>query len=297
MNIGIIGLGRMGSAIAHRLQLANHTVFGFDTHQPARINAQNDGITCKENLHDVCKNVSVLWLMLPAGAIIDDVLNSIKGDVKPGTIIIDGGNSFYQDSVARAKRLEQMQISFLDCGTSGGLHGKDHGFSLMIGGNPEAFEKAKPAFEAIAAPQGIIYAGPSGAGHFVKTVHNGIEYALLQAYGEGFHLLKEGPYKDLNLQAIASAWNHGSVIRSWILELAEQIFIRDQNFSEISGAIGENLTGQWTVKTAKQLGIPVTLIEDALKIRAQSRETGGNYATKLVALLRNEFGGHEVKKL
>jgi 6-phosphogluconate dehydrogenase len=167
----------------------------------------------------------------------------------------------------------------------------------MVGGEKKIFESVEPLFAAIAAKNGYAYVGPAGAGHYVKMVHNGIEYALLQAYAEGFNLLKNGEYKDLNLLEVSRVWQHGSIIRSWILELAEKIFERDQQLANISGEIAESGTGRWTVDTAKNYNIPVDLIERALAIRAESRETGGDYATKLVALLRHEFGGHEYKKV
>jgi 6-phosphogluconate dehydrogenase len=295
--IGIIGLGRMGMAIAHRLITAKHTVIGFDINTHSRNMAQHDGIEYVEFISDCAAQADIIWLMVPAGKAVDDALAGIQGSIRKDVIIIDGGNSFYKDSINRAKNLAQSGIQFLDCGTSGGLFGKENGFSLMIGGNKHAYEKALPIFQAIAAPHGYAHVGPSGAGHFVKMVHNGIEYALMQAYAEGFQILKQGPFPDLNLEQIASVWNHGAIVRSWLLELTQQIFSRGSNFDDISGAIGENKTGQWTVAIAKENGIPVNVIEEALKIRAWSRETGGNYATKLVALMRHEFGGHKLEKI
>jgi 6-phosphogluconate dehydrogenase len=295
MKIGLIGLGRMGIAIAHRLIHAQHDVIGFDQSSTARSDAQKIGVSCAKSIQDVALQARVIWLMVPAGKIIDDVLSNLSPKLLPNDVIIDGGNSFFKNSVDRAQMLATKNIFLLDCGTSGGLHGKKNGFSLMIGGDKEIYEKMIPIFEAIAAPSGYIYVGPSGSGHFVKMVHNGIEYGMLQAYAEGFQVLKEGPYKNLNLTQIAEVWNHGAIIRSWILELAQQIFARDQELKDINGAIGENLTGAWMVKTAHELKIPVRVIEHAQHIREWSRETGGNYATKVVAMLRHEFGGHEVK--
>jgi 6-phosphogluconate dehydrogenase len=296
MNIGIIGLGRMGAAIAFRLIKAGHTVTGFDPSIEAQTAAQEIGVTCVQLISDVCKDARIVWLMVPAGKAVDDALAGIQGTLQKGDIIIDGGNSFYQQSVERAQRAALSSIAFLDCGTSGGLYGKEHGFSLMIGGDKTAYEQALPVFQAIAQPDGYAHVGPSGAGHFVKMVHNGIEYALMQSYAEGFHLLKKGPYSDLNLEQIAAVWNHGAIIRSWLLELIQQIYSRGSDLKDISGAVGENQTGFWTAKTAKERGIPVKMIEQALDIRAWSRQDGGNYATKLVALMRHEFGGHEIKK-
>jgi len=234
--------------------------------------------------------------MVPAGQPVDDVLAALTPHLNPNAIVIDGGNSFFKDSIRRHGQLAAKQIQFLDCGTSGGLHGKATGFSLMIGGNRPAFESIEPIFTAIAAPDGCLYVGPAGSGHFVKMVHNGIEYGLLQAYAEGFHLIKDGPYKDINLADIAHVWNHGAIIRSWICQLAEEVLKKDQDLTGIQGSIGENLTGRWTVDTAKECNVPLPTIQQALDVRAWSRQTGGNYATKLVAVLRNAFGGHAVSK-
>jgi 6-phosphogluconate dehydrogenase len=193
--------------------------------------------------------------------------------------------------------LQKNNIHLLDCGTSGGLYGKKKGFSLMIGGDKTVFEKAKPLFQAIAAPQGFGYFGSTGAGHYVKMVHNGIEYSLLQAYAEGFQLLKKNnTYTNFDLEQICEVWKHGSVIRSWIISLSKNIFANDQDFKTISGSIGENLTGRWTLKESKMQNINMPLLEKSLEIRSWSRESGGNYATKIIALLRNAFGGHQIQK-
>ncbi len=297
MNIGIIGLGRMGIAIADRLVQHGHQVFGFDSSYKAETIATHSGVTYCSNLIDLCKQARIIWLMVPAGKIVDDVIAQLVPHLQSDSIIIDGGNSFYKDSICRYQQLAAQNIAFLDCGTSGGLDGRTLGFSLMLGGDKKIYDQIISLLQAIAYPSGFAYFGPAGAGHYIKMVHNGIEYAQLQAYAEGFQLLKEGPYKDLDLGKIAHIWNHGAIIRSWILELAERIFARDQEFNDISGNIGENLTGKWTTQTADELGVPVRVIQEALNIRAWSRETGGNYATKLVAMLRHEFGGHEIKKI
>jgi 6-phosphogluconate dehydrogenase len=296
MKIGIIGLGRMGSAVASRLLRDRHEVYGFDTDQNNLKLAFHDGVVTCASLQDLSKQVDIFWLMVPAGQIVDNVISELLKSLKPDAIVIDGGNSNFKDSVRRHEFLKSKKIDFIDCGTSGGLHGKELGFSLMVGGDKKVFQNLEPIFKSVAAPGGHAYMGPSGSGHYVKMVHNGIEYALLQAYAEGFHLLREGKYKDLDLASVARVWNHGSIIRSWILELAENIFEHDQKFCDISGKIGENKTGRWTLDEAKEQHVSVDLIERALEIRAWSRQSGGNYATKLVALLRNQFGGHEMGK-
>ncbi len=294
MKIGIIGLGKMGNAVAWRLINDKHLVYGFDTDQNHLSLAFRDGVVTCASLQDLSKQVDIFWLMVPAGQVVDNVINELLVHLKPGAVIVDGGNSNFKDSVRHYQNLKSKKIYFIDCGTSGGLHGKDLGFSLMIGGDKKIFENLEPIFKSIAAPGGYAYIGPSGAGHYVKMVHNGIEYALLQSYAEGFHLLKDGAYKDLDLEEISKIWNHGSIIRSWILELACSIFTKDKDLADISGKIGENKTGRWTLDEAKEQNIPVDLIERAIEIRAWSRQSGGNYATKIVAMLRNKFGGHEL---
>lgn len=296
MDVGVIGLGRMGRIIAQRLRDFGHRVFGFDKNLNVVEIAKKDGIFCTSDLSELTTQTDVFWIMVPAGESVENVIKGLVKYVKKGSIIIDGGNSNYRDSIRRYQELKLKKIDFVDCGTSGGLHGQEYGFSLMIGGEKSVFDRLELILKAVAAPQGYGYMGPAGAGHYVKMVHNGIEYALLQAYAEGFHILKDGLYKNLNLEKISDVWNHGSVIRSWILELINEVFEQDQDLKDVSGQIGENLTGRWAFEEAKRIGVPVDLIERALEIRTWSRQTGGNYATKLVAMLRSKFGGHPVKK-
>ncbi len=297
MKIGIIGLGKMGNAIAFRLLKAGFHVVGFDTNTQARNELAALGGELVDRAELILQQTQVAWLMVPAGAIIDSVLEQMRPLLKPGAIIVDGGNSHFTDSVRRAKELETLSVSFLDCGVSGGIHGRETGFSIMIGGDHAAFLNLERVFSTLAAPHGYAYLGPSGAGHYVKMVHNGIEYALLESYAEGFSLLKNGSYPQLDLEKIASVWDNGAVIRSWILELAENIFAHDQELKNVSGEIASNGTGIWTVQEAHEKKVPVPLIEDSVKIREWSVRTGGNYATKIVALLRNQFGGHPFKKV
>jgi 6-phosphogluconate dehydrogenase len=218
--------------------------------------------------------------------------------VQAEDIIIDGGNSKFSDSMRRAQELVKENIYFIDCGTSGGIHGSENGFCLMIGGDKTAYDRIEPLSKVIATPGGYAYCGPSGAGHYVKMIHNGIEYGILQAYAEGFHLLKDGAFKNehLNLEKIASVWNHGSVIRSWILELVQDIMKEDPTLEDIKGTVASTGMGLWTVEEAHQSKIPVPVIEESLNVRKWSEKTGGNYATKVVAMLRNKFGGHAVTK-
>lgn len=296
MKVAVIGLGKMGAAIVYRLTKADIHVIGYDPDVKARRKAATYGAHVTDSIEHCAQQAAVIWLMIPAGELVDSILKQLKPHLQKESIIIDGGNSHFSDSVRRAKSLKTKGVHFIDCGTSGGLAGRTKGFSLMLGGDKKIIATLEPLFEALAAPKGYAYMGPSGAGHYVKMVHNGIEYALLQAYSEGFHLLHAGAYKDLDLETTSRVWSHGSIVRSWILDLAHAVFKRDQKFENVDGAIQESGMGAWTVQEAYKQKVPVVLSEDALDIRAWSRETGGNYATKLVALLRYEFGGHRVIK-
>ncbi len=297
MKIGIIGLGRMGSSIAHRLVKAGHKVVGFDVSIENARMAREQGIEIVAHAPVVALEARIIWLLLPAGKIVDDVVQELLPNLRPGDIIIDAGNSHYTDSVRRAQLLIKDEIAFIDCGTSGGLQGRELGFCLMIGGERASFERIEDLCKAVAAPQGYAHVGPSGAGHYVKMIHNGIEYALLQAYAEGFQLLKEGNYEQLDLAQISALWNHGAVIRSWLLALTSEIMHHDQELREISGRLDQSGTGTWTVEEAHAQKVPVPCIEKAVAVRSWSQESGGNYATKLIALLRNKFGGHAVHKV
>lgn len=298
MKIGVIGLGRMGSAIAARLVEDGHTVFGFDVNQETRLNARKEGIITVESLTEIAQHVRIFWLMVPAGEIVDITIQALIPFLQAGDIIVDGGNSRFTDSIKRAQELEQKHITFVDCGTSGGLEGRTVGFCLMIGGKKHVFDYLEPAFISLATPEGYAYMGPSGSGHYVKMVHNGVEYALMQAYAEGFHVIKEGFFKDqhLDLENIARVWNNGSIIRSWLLSLTLQALHEDQDLSTISGYVSETGMGQWTMEDAQKHHIPMPTLKEALATRKWSRETGGNYATKLIALIRNKMGGHAFKQ-
>jgi len=297
VKIGIIGLGRMGNAIAYRLLQAGHRVMGFDAYQETLDAATAIGVTPVATITDMAAIADIIWLMLPEGAITEQIFNDIVAKMKPGSIIIDGGNSFYKDSIRRAEIAKSHQISFLDCGTSGGIRGRENGFCLMVGGDKAAYERMLSFFNAIASPGGVSLVGPTGAGHYVKMVHNGIEYALLQAYAQGFQIIKEGTFKDANLDLaeITRLWNTSSIIKSFILDLSYDIFKHDQNFDTVSGEIAENGMGSWTSQEAHGHTLSSSLIDESLRIREWSRETGGDYSTKIVALLRNQFGGHAFK--
>jgi len=295
MKIGIIGLGRMGGAIAYRVLQAGHEVVGFDPHAETRQEAVAMGVQCVDAIADIVAHTNIVWLMVPAGDPVDEVISELRPKLKAGDIIIDGGNSNFKDSIRRAQMLATDGIQFLDCGTSGGLYGRSYGFCLMLGGDHASYIKMHELLVAIAAPGGLAHVGPSGAGHYVKMVHNGIEYGLLQAYAEGFHLLHEGTFKtQLDLEQISRIWNISSVIRSFLLGLVHNVFEKDQDLEKISGAVDENGTGRWTLDEALAQKMNMPVLEAALKTREWSRETGGNYTTKVIAMMRKEFGGHSL---
>ncbi len=298
MNVGIVGLGRMGNAVAFRALNGGHTVFGFDPDANAAKEAAAMGVTMVDSLEKLAAETRVVWLMV-GHTLVDEVLKKLTPHLKAEDIVVDGGNSFYKDAIRRADDLSKEGIIFLDCGTSGGIEGRGRGFCLMVGGDHDAYTKIHSLLAAIAAPGGVGHVGPSGAGHYVKMVHNGIEYGLLQAYAEGFDIIKNGTYKKeaLDLEEISRIWNVSSVIRSFLLGLTHQIFQQDQELHDISGKIQEGGTGKWTVEEAEEHHIPAEIIKKALEVRAWSRETGGDYATKLIAMLRKKFGGHAVETI
>jgi len=232
-------------------------------------------------------------LMIPAGPPVDDTIQRLSGTLSPGDIIIDGGNSNYKDSIRRAEALRSQQIEFLDVGVSGGIWGLKVGFNLMIGGNQAVFKQAEPIFKTLAPPDGYAYVGPSGAGHYSKMVHNGIEYSMLQSYAEGFEILKAAPF-GFDLEQLATLWNHGSVIRSWLLELAQAAFERDPQLSGIRGYVDDSGEGRWTLQEAIDHAVPAPALAMSLFMRFRSRQDD-SFSDKVIAALRNEFGGHPVK--
>lgn len=301
MNIALIGLGKMGEAIAYRATNAGHAVYGFDLNTSPEFIADMRAINVMlvQTIADFAQhNIDLFWLLVPQGALVDTVIAQICAFAQENTIIVDGGNSKFTDSMRRAQELARKNIFFLDCGTSGGVHGRENGFCLMVGGDKQAYEKIAPVLLSVATEGGCAYVGESGTGHYVKMVHNGIEYGLLQAYAEGFDLLKNGEFKDqhLDLEKIAQLWSYGSVVRSWILDLVVDIMKEDQDLNNIAGDVAATGMGEWTVERAHLSHISVPVIEQALKVRRESLRTGGNYGTKIVALLRNKFGGHAVTK-
>ncbi len=296
MRLGYIGLGKIGQGMVQNLTSKGIDVIAYDISTDAVKSAEEKGAKGASSFKELAENLEpprIIWIMVPAGKPVDDVINGLTDSLSKGDILIDGGNSYYKDSIARAKKLSEMEIHFLDTGTSGGMEGAAHGACLMTGGEPEAFALAEPVFKAAATPEGYLYTGPSGSGHFVKMIHNGIEYAVLQSYGEGFELLKTGPY-DIDLKDIAHVWSHGSVIRSWITELLENALEDDPELENITGVVEGGSTGEWTVKTAIEQKVPAILICSALQMRYRSRQTD-TFTGKVIAALRNQFGGHRVR--
>jgi 6-phosphogluconate dehydrogenase len=296
MRLGFVGLGRMGRGMVIRLLSKGFKVVAYDRVPEVVEEVESNGAEGVPSLKELARKLSeprIVWVMVPAGRPVDEVINGLLPYLGKNDIFIDGGNSYYKDSIRRAEKLKEKGIRYLDVGTSGGLEGVTQGLSLMIGGEKDAFSRVKPIFEALAANEGYGYFGSSGAGHFVKMVHNGVEYAILQAYGEGFDLLNLGSY-DLDLRQVVHVWNRGSVVRSWLLELAERVFERDPKLEGITDEVGGGQTGMWSIEAAIEHEIPFPMMSAALSARFRSRQEE-SFATKLVAAIRREFGGHEVK--
>jgi len=296
MQLGLIGLGRMGSGMTLRLLQGGHQVMVYDRVPEAGAALAGKGATVSGSLEDLGQQLEaprVVWLMIPAGPPVDDAIQRLSGTLSPGDIIIDGGNSNYKDSIRRAETLRSQQIEFLDVGVSGGIWGLKVGFNLMAGGNQASFKQVEPIFQTLAPPDGYAYVGPSGAGHYAKMVHNGIEYSMLQGYAEGFEILKAAPF-GFDLLQLARLWNHGSVIRSWLLELAQAAFERDPGLAHIRGFVEDSGEGRWTLQEAIDHAVPAPALAMSLFMRFRSRQDD-SFSDKVIAALRNEFGGHPVK--
>ncbi len=295
MELGVVGLGRMGQIVVDRVLAAGHDVVAFDLDDDAVTTAEERGATGADSLPSLINSLDDekrIWLMVPAGDAIDAALTELDEHLDESDIVIDGGNSYYEDSIRRA---EATDAAFLDCGTSGGPAGAELGFSLMVGGPEWAYDECTPIFDAVATgPDGHDRMGPAGAGHYVKMIHNGVEYALMEAYGEGFELLANGEY-DLDLEAVARTWNNGAVIRSWLLELCEEAFAAEGNdLGDVADHVAGGSTGTWTVQEALEQQVPVPLIYTALAERFNSRND--RFARRLANRLRYGFGRHEVQR-
>ena len=300
MELGVIGLGRMGRIVVDRTLAAGHDVAAFDVDEAAVEAAADAGATPVDSIESLATHLGAekcIWLMVPAGDPVDAALSELEPQLTNEDAVIDGGNSHFEASTRRASATD---AAYLDCGTSGGPAGAEVGFSLMIGGPAWAYERCEPVFDAVATgPGGHARMGPSGAGHYVKMVHNGVEYALMQAYGEGFELLHEGRY-DLDLEVVARTWNNGAVVRSWLLELCEEAFREEGgDLGDVADHVAGGSTGTWTVQESLEQEVPVPILYQALAERFASRGTGGGpgrFSRRLANRLRYGFGRHEVRR-
>jgi 6-phosphogluconate dehydrogenase len=298
MQLAMIGLGRMGGNMVERLLRGGHSLVVFDRSAEALTRSTSLGATPAAELATLATQLSVprvIWIMVPAGAPVDDTITALLPGVAPGDIVIDGGNSNFRDTMRRAAALRERGIDFVDCGTSGGVWGLANGYCLMIGGSERAFSICEPIFRTLAPEDGYAHVGPSGAGHYVKMVHNGIEYGLLQAYAEGYEILHGSKDFELDLHQVAALWNRGSVVRSWLNELAESALAKDPKLDALTGYVADSGEGRWTVKEAIDIDVPAPVITLSLLMRFRSRQPD-SFAGKVIAALRNEFGGHAVRE-
>jgi len=298
MQIAIVGLGRMGANMARRLMGDGHEVIVHNRSREPIDEMAGEGATPAYGFEELVETLSaprVVWLMVPAGSPVDEQIDLLVPLLSPGDVIVDGGNSRYLDSIARAERVTATGIHYVDAGTSGGIWGLELGFNMMVGGTPEAVAIIEPALASLAPPNGWLHVGPSGAGHYVKMIHNGIEYGVMQAYAEGFEILENSRY-ELDLRAIAQLWNNGSVIRSWLLELAERAFAEDPHLESIRGYVQDSGEGRWTVFESIDLDVAAPVIYMALATRFLSRQEDA-FSNKVLAALRNQFGGHAVQRV
>ncbi len=296
MQLGMIGLGRMGANMTSRLLLDKHEIVVWDMNPPAVQHSAGEGAVGASSLGDLVSKLEApraVWIMVPAGKPTDATIAELLERLQPGDTIIDGGNSNFRDTQARCKMAKAKGVDFIDAGTSGGVWGLKNGYCLMVGGDTAAVKRVEPIFLDLAPPDGYAHVGPSGAGHFSKMVHNGIEYGMLAAYGEGFEILEKSEFP-FDLHQLTDLWLHGSVVRSWLLELAELAFKEDPTLGGIRGFVDDSGEGRWTVEAALAEAVPAPVITAALFARFSSREPD-SFGAKVVAALRNQFGGHAVK--
>jgi len=298
MQLAMIGLGRMGGNMVRRLMGGGHQLVVYDRSPQAVQEYAGQGAKPSRDLADVCAQLQpprVVWVMVPSGAPTQATIDDLAGRLAKGDVVIDGGNSNFHDTMRRGEALRAKGIDFVDAGTSGGIWGLEVGYCLMVGGPDEAVRRCEPIFKTLAPPDGYAHVGPTGAGHFVKMIHNGIEYGMLQAYAEGYEILHASKDFKLDLRRIAALWNQGSVVRSWMNELAERAFSADPDLADIRGFVEDSGEGRWTVQEAIDLSVPAPVITLALQMRFRSRQAD-SFGAKVVAALRKEFGGHATKK-
>ncbi|MBF0479575.1 MAG: decarboxylating 6-phosphogluconate dehydrogenase [Candidatus Omnitrophica bacterium] len=298
MKIGFVGLGRMGLNMVQRLRNDGHDIVAYARKESSREPAKAMGATTVASLEELVDQLEAprkVWVMVPEGEATEETIRELWNLLSKGDTVIDGGNSNYKDSARRAKWYKQKDMGYIDCGTSGGIWGLKIGYCLMYGGEKEIVSQLEPVFKTLAPKDGYLHVGPNGSGHFVKMMHNGIEYALLQAYAEGFEILNAKKEFNLDLPAIAHLWNQGSVVRSWLLELAEDALKKDPRLESIKGFVEDSGEGRWSAKEAIDMDVPAPTIALALFERFRSRQDQ-SFGNKFIAALRNEFGGHAVKK-
>jgi 6-phosphogluconate dehydrogenase len=296
MQLGFVGLGRMGGNMVHRLALGGHEVVAFNRSPGPVQEAVKHGATGATSLQDLVQKLAAprhIWLMLPAGGVTDQYLNQLMDLCQPGDLFVDGANSKWKDTKLRAERAKSRGFEFVDCGTSGGIWGLQVGYSIMAGGSPEAFARVEPAIKTLAPEDGYGLLGPNGAGHFVKMVHNGIEYGMMQAYAEGFQILEKSEYP-LDLGKVGKIWQHGSVVRSWLLDLAVNAFDKDLKLEHLEGWVDDSGEGRWTIEAAIDEDVAAPVITLSLFSRFYSRDPN-SFSWRVLAALRNEFGGHAVR--
>ncbi|SFE09245.1 phosphogluconate dehydrogenase (NAD(+)-dependent, decarboxylating) [Spirosoma endophyticum] len=297
MHIGFIGLGKMGFNLVSNLVKHGHTVVGYDINETLVEAIKTEGaqgVNTLQDLYNALPEKRVLWLMIPAGPLVDKVIEQLLTVMQAGDIVIDGGNSHYKDSLRRHEYLKEKGIGFLDCGTSGGISGALNGACTMVGGDADVIEPLHGVFRDISVEDGYLYTGPAGSGHFTKMVHNGIEYGMMQSIAEGFEVLEKSQFP-LDFEAVAKMWSHGSVIRGWLMELTENAFSKDPKLDAIKGKMFSSGEGKWTLETALDLGVPTPVMALSLIMRYRSLQDD-TFTGKVVAALRNEFGGHAVEK-
>ena len=300
MQLGLIGLGKMGGNMAERLRLGGHQVVGFDFNAEAVAKLSASGNVGVSTLEDLAKNLTgrkAIWIMVPQGKPVDDTIAKLEPLLNPGDILIDGGNSNYKDSMRHHAEVTAKGFQFVDVGTSGGVWGLKEGYSMMIGGDADPVDYLKPIFETLApsAATGWGHVGPAGAGHFVKMVHNGIEYGMMQAYAEGFTIMEKKQEFALDLPQIAQIWRYGSVVRSWLLDLTADALSKNPTLDGLEAYVADSGEGRWTVIEAIDLNVSAPVITESLMRRIRSREEN-NFTDRMLAIMRNEFGGHAVKK-
>lgn len=298
MEIGIIGLGRMGAGMAERWVRGGHRVVGFNRSRGPVDELAAKGMVPAESVEHLVSSLAApraIWVMLPAGAVTESMITTLTTLLEPGDTIIDSGNTNFHDDQRRAAQLKAHGLNYIDQGTSGGIWGLENGFCLMVGGEQELVKRLEPAFLTLAPPGGYVHCGPVGSGHFVKMVHNGIEYGMMQAYAEGFEIMRAKKEFQIDLHAVASAWRYGSVVRSWLLDLTETALREDPDLSSLKGYVEDSGEGRWTIQAAIDLDVPAPVITLSLFERFHSRQPE-SFAAKILAAMRKGFGGHAVKK-